>query len=278
MMRSSLYSSFIKAVYLELLGREPDPVGYDHHLNALSRGGLSVQQFMNSILLSEEFRSISIHRLLANASSAKFFSNNQSQFNEVDILLELFAAKACPTKFLVDVGARGKDRSNSWDILSQFGWAGLLIEANPNLQSLILEEFKGLNFDLVSCAVADFEGESDFTFGINDDVSSLLSEKAEAWGPTAGKTRVRVRRLSTILQEHKVPRDFGLLSLDIEGLDVDVLNDLIGQSPYRPDFVIIEASDNFRVRSITDAGLSDLVDKEYALVGQTESNLVLKKV
>ncbi len=68
-----------------------------------------------------------------------------------------------------------------------------------------------------------------------------------------------VRRLHQLLEARGIPRDFDLLSLDIEGEDVRVLNDLIGGSAYRPRWVIIEASANYATRSLDDLELVESV-------------------
>ena len=51
---------------------------------------------------------------------------------------------------------------------------------------------------------------------------------------TRGTVEVEVRRLHDILDEHDIPLVFDLLSLDIEGEDFKVLNDLIANSPIGP--------------------------------------------
>ena len=129
---------------------------------------------------------------------------------------------------------------------------------------------------IVNVAVSDTEGKASFTIGANDDVSSLDEGAALAWGPTKGRITVDVRRLPALLQDHDVPERFDLLSLDIEGHDIRVMNDLIASSWYRPSWVIIEASDDFRVRSLDDAPFSEDVKAAYQLRGQTTSNLILK--
>ena len=90
--------------------------------------------------------------------------------------------RAQTNKIIVDVGARGRERSNSFDLLRHFGWRGLLIEANPSLLESIRADFAGTDFFLEFCAVSDYEGRAEFYFGVNDDVSSLSQHAAEGWG------------------------------------------------------------------------------------------------
>ena len=192
------------------------------------------------------------------------------------MLLRTWIQDIAAAAFIVDVGARGRERSNSFDLLRELEWSGLLIEANSRLIPQIEQDFAGLSVNILNVAVSDTEGRSSFTIGANDDVSSLDESTALAWGPTKGQIEVEVRRLPTLLQEHDVPERFDLLSLDIEGHDIRVLNDLIASSWYRPTWIIIEASDDFRVRSLDDAPFADDVKAAYQLRGQTTSNLILK--
>ncbi len=81
--------------------------------------------------------------------------------------------------------------------------------------------------------------------------------------------------LPTILDREDIPLRFDLLSIDIEGEDIKVLNQLIGSSPYRPNWIIFESGqvDSYR------PGVLPLVaqfDAEYELVGKTESNLIFR--
>jgi FkbM family methyltransferase len=176
---------------------------------------------------------------------------------------------------VVDCGARGKERSNSYDLMKFFGWKGLLIEANPRLIPEIEREFADLDHDLVQCAVSDRTGTATLTLGINDDVSSIVPGQAAAWGETKGEVVVPMRRLPDILEEYRAPKVFGLLSLDIEGQDIAVLNDLIDNSDFRPQYIIIEASNDFRTKSLNDLPFSERVKQAYVIVGQTFPNLIL---
>lgn len=177
----------------------------------------------------------------------------------------------------VDVGAGGRERSNSYDLMRHFGWRGLLVEANPALLGSIEADFAGLDMRLVSCAVSNYEGRATFTLGANDDVSSLDPAAAAGWGDTTGSVEVDVRRLPSLLSEQAIPFDFDLLSLDVEGEDIRVLNDLVDTSAYRPRWVIIEASHDFKVRTLEDAPFSLGVRRGYRVHTATSANLILAR-
>lgn len=198
---------------------------------------------------------------------------DHSQFGEFPLFLKLARPKG--NGVVVDAGALGKDVSNSYDLLSQLGWRGVLIEANPNLWERIERDFAGMNSSLVRCAVSDVEGPVVLHLGVVDGVSSIMRGAAEAWGPLRGNVEVQARRLGAILDEQKVPRSFDLLSLDIEGMDVAVLNDLIQNTSYRPRWIFLEASFDFQTRSLRELDLLPVIQDEYEILGQTVPNLLL---
>ena len=87
---------------------------------------------------------------------------------------------------------------------------------------------------------------------------------------------VEGRRLADVLAEHAIPHDFDVLSLDIEGLDVAVMNDLLASSPYRPMLVVIEGSFCGATKALSDIGLSAQVSDAYEIADFTFANLLLR--
>jgi FkbM family methyltransferase len=198
---------------------------------------------------------------------------DHSQFGEFSLFLKV--ARPRRHGLIVDVGALGKDGSNSYDLMSQLGWRGVLVEANPNLWEGIGRDFSGLNSTLVRCAVSDVEDKVVFHLGAADGVSSIIRASAEAWGPLRGEVEVQARRLGEILDEQQVPTNFDLLSLDIEGMDMPVLNDLMAHTDYRPRWIFLEASLDFQTKSLAELDLLPAVRDQYEIVGQTVPNLLL---
>lgn len=258
--------ALVTELYRNFFKREPDPAAKDKAERLLS-GVTSVEGLVAELIVSEEYRTYT-------APTPPLFSD-QTQFGELEMLVGRWMARAVPHRTVVDVGARGRARSNSYDLLRSFGWKGILFEANPNLIDSIGMDFAGLDMDLVQCAVSDYDGEATFYLGVNDDVSSLNEYASLGWGPVAGEVTVPVRRLGPQLEKRGVPLDFGLLSIDIEGEDIRVLNDVVA-SGYRPRWVIIEASLNFAIKSLDDLPFDDRVKTLYALVGQTPANLIME--
>lgn len=202
---------------------------------------------------------------------------DHSQNGEFRILLRRLVNAGRRHGIIVDVGVLGREGSNSYDLITSFGWKGLLIEANPALLPAIRREFGAGDVTLIGCAVGVEAGRSRFHIGADDGLSSLDHDHAAAWGPLRGEIEVDVRRLPDLLAEAAVPPDFDILDLDIEGLDVAVLNDLIATSAYRPGHILIEASYFFKTQALADVGLSEAVAAEYEIVDKTVANLVLAR-
>lgn len=280
---------FVEFAYRGVLLRPADQGGLEDFTKALEAGEITPEDLIATLIQSDEFVEEASARhfpdgltptddgAAAPDGPSGDFVSSHSQFGEIPKLMEAWAEAAVSEKIVVDVGARGRDRSNSYDLMKHFGWRGVLIEANRKLIKQIRREFKGLDFAVVEAAVSDYEGKATFTIGTNDDVSSLNPDAARSWGPDRGTMQVKVRRLAPILAEHNVPERFGLLSIDIEGEDLKVLNDLVNESNYRADYVIIEASYDFATKALSDLDLSSEVRDAYEMFDQTRANLLLRR-
>ncbi len=257
----------IRALYETLLFRSAEPEGLKGKLDALA-SGKSIREVIAWMLCSPEFARIHQSFLDHYIGHTGRFTNDVSQFGEVELLIKHMINQAATHHIVVDVGARGKRGSNSYDLLRHCDWRGLLIEANPALIDGLHGDFGACDVTIVNCAVSNYTGDGVLHIGVNDDVSALQEQNTTGWGPTRGQIAVRVRRLGEILKEHAIPLDFDVLSLDIEGEDVPVFNDLI-ELGYRPRWVIIEMSEQQR-------GLfTQLVRDNYTVIGMTAPNLIL---
>ena len=270
-------SHLVVALYSVLLDREPEPVGLQSKIDRLAADALSLDDLIREIVESAEYADRHRADLLRRGLVANDrFTNDVSQYGETWLVVRDMVASASWTHYVVDVGARGKERSNSYDLLRHFGWRGLLIEANPRLIEPIRADFEGLDYEIACCAISDYNGVATFNIGANDDVSSLTKAAAQGWGEVRDEIEVQVRMLPEVLREHDAPLNFDLLSIDIEGEDVRVLNHLIDVSPYRPTWVAIEVAGDDPDLTLAGIGLSQKVCDAYDTMGRTPSNLLLK--
>jgi hypothetical protein len=135
-------------------------------------------------------------------------SNRYSQCGEDGIIEEIFRRLGIARGWFVEFGAwDGKYLSNCYKLVAHHGWSGVFIEGNPDrYQDLLRTQaaFPGQLHTL--CAMVGFEGEG---------------------------------KLGQLLARTPIPKDFELLSIDIDSYDWQVWNAL---EDYRPKLVIIESN------------------------------------
>lgn len=269
-------SQLIRQTYRSVLAREPEPSTLEIWTVLLNSRQKDFSQFLSSLLECDEFAAHASD-LIAKGSSAKEMAlvHDHSQYGEVRLLMKAMINAAAKYKIVVDVGANSIVGSNSFDLLKYFGWRGLLIEPNAELANEINSAFAGLDYQLLSTAVSDYEGAATLHLGVTNAISSLNRDSVKQWGATRGSVEVSVRRLPPVLEAHGIPRDFDLLSLDAEGEDARILND-VHASGFRPRWMIIEAYEASKVKSLAELPLNPEVVESYEIVAQSYANLVLR--
>ncbi len=161
-----------------------------------------------------------------------------SQDKEDLVVWEYFQSQSPRNRFLVDVGACQKEQSNTWSILNE-GWSGILIDADPEKEDWLKRDFAGMDVEIVICGVGDKDCQMDFHENKNSGSSSFLP----TWDVehrTGNIRQLRVRPLKDILSEYLVPEDFDYLSIDAEGMDSLILENLFETSDYRPGIIVTE--------------------------------------
>lgn len=147
---------FVEIAYRGVLLRPADEGGLKDFTKALKAGEITPEGLITTLMQSDEFVKEASTRhfphglmqtdeeIAAPDGPDGDFIVSHSQFGEIPKLMEAWAEAAVSEKIVVDVGARGRDRSNSYDLMKHFGWRGVLIEANRKLIEQIRREFKGL--------------------------------------------------------------------------------------------------------------------------------------
>ena len=138
--------------------------------------------------------------------NAKEYKRNIfSQFGEDGIIEKIFSIIPHPCKWCVEFGAwDGKHLSNTHILLSQKDWSGALIEADRNRFKTLCRTYKDNQRVICINEMVAFDGEN---------------------------------VLDNILSKTPIPKDFDLLSIDIDGNDYHVWKSL---QYYKPKVVIIE--------------------------------------
>jgi hypothetical protein len=135
----------------------------------------------------------------------KFAFDDTSQFGEDGILEEIFKRIGTTNKWCVEFGAwDGKLYSNTWRLIAKFDWSAVLIEGMEDRARELAQLHKGSSKVHVQNCYVSWTGEN---------------------------------RLDNLLATTPIPRQFDLLSIDIDGNDYHVWKSV---ERYRPRVVIIE--------------------------------------
>lgn len=150
----------------------------------------------------------------------------------------------------VEVGANDGQRFSNTLAFEEMGWKCVLVEANPKLTEALKVNRRGPVFH---CAAAATDGE----LILVERGDSLLAEThtieelEAASNPTAPWTRVRCRRLDSILEESGIDR-VAFATIDVEGAELKVLRGF-SLRRWQPRIVIVENNgreSNVPVRSL----------------------------
>jgi len=199
--------------------------------------------------------------------------NDTSQSLEGTKLFPLF--KNHPAKWIVDVGANdGFNLSNS-NIFIQAGWNALLIEPIPSSLNkakihhganprVFFEEVAISNTEKLQKIYLDKSGEEN-VFATLETAPSLIRNKYVG----TRHLEVQTKKLDSLLSKHRIPSHFALLSIDVEGHEVEVLETL---GKFRPSLILVERNLSFLQKALLKQKI--LTDLNYVFVSRIGCNEV----
>jgi FkbM family methyltransferase len=174
-------------------------------------------------------------------------TGDTSQLGEASVAYSL-AEDAWP-RWVVEVGANDGITGSNARLFLRKGWNALLVEPNPNLFPRLVKNvaaWPAARCESVACS--DAPGVLPLRI-FADDPTGMLSTIHSDAETNRGRTRpvaevhdVEVVTLTSLLDRHEVPRDFGVLSVDAEGHDLNVLRGLDFER-YRPHLIITESDE-----------------------------------
>jgi len=136
-----------------------------------------------------------------------FSKNVTSQCGEDGILEKIFGIIGNKNKWCVEFGAwDGKQFSNTYNMIKNNGWSGILIEGNRERFQQLIETYAGNNLAHLVCETVGFDPGS-------DSLDHILASIQDA------------------------PRDIDLVSIDIDGNDYYIFESLV---VFKPRVVVIE--------------------------------------
>lgn len=151
-------------------------------------------------------------------------------------LKETFFDRSRPGYF-VEVGANDpEDLSQTWH-LEQRGWSGILVEPQPGLAAQ-LRRRRAAKVYAVACSSPQNFGKSMLLHlaGIYSSLDPQLNISTES--PT-GTIEVDVTTLDRLLIDAEAPSPIDLLSIDVEGHEIEVLEG-VDLGRWRPRLILIE--------------------------------------
>ena len=181
--------------------------------------------------------------------------------DEQALVREFFAGTR--TGFFVEVGAnRPQQESQTWH-LEQLGWTGILIEPQPGLAAE-LRRVRAAQVFAVACSSPQNAGRS-MRLHVAGALSALDRDRMAPGAEPERVIEVPVRSLDDILNEARAPSAFELLSIDVEGHELEVLGGF-DLARWQPRLILLEdhVGDLSKHRFLTAAG--------YRLVRRCENN------
>jgi FkbM family methyltransferase len=160
-----------------------------------------------------------------------------SQFAE-DLLIQLFLRDQVVEKFYVDVGCHHPRRGSNTFLLYQKNWNGLLVDLEK--EKVLACQLARPRDKVILAAVSDKEELVDiyspkkFSTNTTINVDGVVNKDGYV---KIGE--IQTRTLNSILDDNNVPKSFALLSIDVEGVDFQVLKS-INLNEYRPRVICIE--------------------------------------
>lgn len=154
---------------------------------------------------------------------------------EAGLVREFFGGRG--DGYFVEVGANDPQiESQSWH-LERAGWSGILIEPQPDLAERLTRERTARVFP-VACSSPDRAG-TKMHLHVAGAFSSFTPDLMVTGVQAERGIDVPVRTLDDILAEARAPQPIDLLSVDVEGHELDVLQGF-DFSRWRPRLILLE--------------------------------------
>lgn len=159
-----------------------------------------------------------------------------SQQEEEQLVRDFFDGET--TGFFVEVGANHPtEGSQTWH-LEQAGWTGVLVEPQPDLAAFLVTARRNSKVFAVACTSPDNAGQA-MALHVAGPMSGLDRGKMAAGAEVAYTVMVPTRTLDSILAEAEAPVPVDLLSVDVEGHEIEVLSGL-NFAHWQPLLILVE--------------------------------------
>jgi len=199
------------------------------------------------------------------------------QCGEDAYLMRRFSGK--PAGFFVDVGCHHPLRYSNTHRLYLEGWHGLNVDASEEALEACRRERLLDSFELAAVGsrpgVVEFAEYSDGAYnGIWNPTAPDSPALAAGLKPVRIRS-IRIRDLTSILIEHRVPLQFGFLNIDVEGQDVTVIESL-DFDRFQPEVIAVELHDFDPMTPLATPAIRLLTDLGYRLAAWHSCTLIFE--
>lgn len=179
------------------------------------------------------------------------------------------------SQFFIEAGANdGLCQSNTAILEFLYGWRGILVE--PNQENFLNAKANRPNSTVINCALVSDQHSGRTIRG------TFSKDSRTRWnGLCSGATEFHLKEypewvcevpaltLSKILHENNAPKDIGVLSLDVEGFEIEALRGM-DLEIWRPHVIVLEIGD-FKNQEVFDKHVLFMEGKDYVLDPETLS-------
>jgi FkbM family methyltransferase len=211
--------------------------------------------------------------------SRKFVSCTE----EDRLVIDYFKEKS--NGFLLDISAAdGVTGSNSFRLINEFDWSGLLVEPcprhRPNLETLYG------NIDDIDVFYGAISGDKDHltfyelpsdTVGMSYTAERSHGKPENCPFPIIGTYEVDAININDLLKKYNVPSEIDFFSLDIEGSELEVLN-YIDMSKYNIKLWCIELDDSSIILYGEDVYDQFFIDNGYEKIDTNGYNIARENI
>jgi FkbM family methyltransferase len=206
-------------------------------------------------------------------------TRSYSQAGEDRILAFLFDTMGIRSISYLDIGANHPEIGNNTYLFYRKGSRGILIEPDPAFNQVLQKARPGDK--IVQAAISDKEtGEADFYIFNEPSINTLSKQEADL-RQQSGKYFIKETQKIKLLTVEKIITDYmnnvmpHLISLDVEGVDYDVLNAFDFSKYPVPVWVIetCEYSEN-HIKPKTTSIINLMLRKNYFIYADTYINSI----
>jgi FkbM family methyltransferase len=206
----------------------------------------------------------------------RYYQKSYAQEGE-DLILYRMIYRKIEKGFYVDVGAHHPKRFSNTYFFYKQGWRGINIEPMPGSK----RKFDKVRPRDINLEIPINSKEEELTYfifndqalnGFSKDLSSLRNQSSDY--KIIKTVNMKTRTLSSVLTEYlSVGQKINLLSIDVEGLDFEVLKSNDWRT-YKPEFIMVEDKEFNITQPAKSAIYNFLQEMKYQLLAKTLSTLI----